>query len=227
MKKTLLFALLTMAFLFTGCKQKIEQAPEEVLNAFAKMFPDATHVEWSRQISTFTAIFYHNQHEKQVQFDRKGIWLKTRTEVSIYEVPVPVMTAVRKLSNREIDDVYLFEQSNGAAAYYMMEYNQETPFSTKQIYILTDGTILFRYGWYIPLCYRWHISFRYARHISFCCGWHIDSVAIKEYKGILKEYRDDMVKYAPDKDIFAATDAIDSQAFMKVDPPLFEGDRIL
>lgn len=142
MKKMLLFALLTMAFLFTGCKQKIEQAPEEVLNAFATMFPDATHVEWSRQISAFTADFYHDQHEKQVQFDSKGTWIQIRTEVSIYEVPVPVMAAVRKLSSRKIDDVYLFEQSNGAAAYYMMEYKQETPFSTKQIHILTDGTIL-------------------------------------------------------------------------------------
>ena len=142
MKKMLLFALLTMAFLFTGCKQRIEQAPEKVLSAFATMFPDATHVEWSRQISTFTADFYHDQHEKQVQFDSKGTWLQTKTEMSIYEVPVPVMAAVRKLNNRKIDDVYLFEQSNGAATYYMVEYKQETPFSTKQIHILTDGTIM-------------------------------------------------------------------------------------
>ena len=40
------------------------------------------------------------------------------------------------------DAGYFYEQSNGAAAYYMMEYKQETPFSTKQIHILTDGTIL-------------------------------------------------------------------------------------
>ena len=142
MKKVLLFTLLSMTFLFTGCKQKIEQAPEEVLNAFATMFPDATQVEWRRQISTFTADFYHDQHEKQVQFDSKGIWLQTRTEVSIYEDPVTVMEAVRKLSNRKINDVYLLEQSNGVAAYYMIEYKQEKPFSTKQIHILSDGAIL-------------------------------------------------------------------------------------
>ena len=62
--------------------------------------------------------------------------------MSIYEVPVPVMEAALKDSNRIIDDVYLFEQSNGAAAYYMVEYKQETPFSTKQINILANGTIL-------------------------------------------------------------------------------------
>lgn len=121
-----------MASLFTGCKQRIEQAPEEVLSAFGTMFPS----------STFTANFYHEQHEKQAQFDSTGIWLQTRTEMSIYEAPAPVMATARKLSDRKIDDVYLFEQSNGAAAYYMVEYKQETPFSTKQIHILTDGTII-------------------------------------------------------------------------------------
>lgn len=59
-----------------------------------------------------------------------------------YEVPASVMTTARKFCNRKIDDVYLFEQSNGAAAYYTVKYKQKTPFSTKQIHILTDGTIL-------------------------------------------------------------------------------------
>ena len=52
------------------------------------------------------------------------------------------MAIARKLSDRKIDDVYLFEQSNGAAAYYMVEYKQETPFSTRQINILANGTII-------------------------------------------------------------------------------------
>ena len=142
MKKMLLFALVIMASLFTGCKQRIEQAPEEVLSAFGKMFPGAIEVEWSRQISTFTADFYHDQHEKHVQFDSTGNWLRTRTRMSIYEVPVPVMETARKNGNRKINDVYLFEQSNGVAAYYMVEYKQETPFSTRQTNILADGTIL-------------------------------------------------------------------------------------
>ena len=142
MKKMLLFALVIMASLFTGCKQRIEQAPEEVLSAFGTMFPGATHIEWSRQISTFTANFYHEQHEKQAQLDSTGTWLQTRTEMSIYEAPAPVMATARKLSDRKIDDVYLFEQSNGVAAYYMVEYKQETPFSTRQINILANGTIL-------------------------------------------------------------------------------------
>ena len=157
-----------MASLFTGCKQRIEQAPEEVLSAFGTMFPGATHIEWSRQISTFTANFYHEQHEKQAQFDSTGIWLQTRTEMSIYEAPAPVMATARKLSNRKIDDVYLFEQSNGATAYYMVEYKQETPFSTRQIHILTDGTILsalYSDGYCSDKCRFIRTNILFLRHI--------------------------------------------------------------
>lgn len=142
MKKMLLFALVTMAFLSTGCKHRIGQAPNEVLHTFATMFPGATDVEWSRQISAFTADFYHDQHEKNAQFDSTGTLLRTRTGMSIYDVPAPVMETARKYSNRKIDNVYLFERSNGDVAYYMVEYRQETLFSTTQINILADGTIL-------------------------------------------------------------------------------------
>lgn len=83
MKKMLLFALVIMASLFTGCKQRIEQAPEEVLSAFGTMFPGATHIEWSRKISTFTANFYHEQHEKQAQFeDQRKKWVG-KSDISV------------------------------------------------------------------------------------------------------------------------------------------------
>ncbi len=142
MKRMLLFALITMALLLTGCKHRIGQPPKAVLQAFETIFPGATNVEWRRQISTFTADFYHDQHEKHVQFDSTGTWLLTRTELSIYEVSAPVLQTIRKFSNKKIDDVFLFEQPNGAAAYYMIQYKHGPLFSTEQIHILLDGTIL-------------------------------------------------------------------------------------
>ena len=131
-----------MAFLLTGCKHRIGRAPKAVLQAFETMFPGATHVQWVEQLTIYIADFYHDGHEKQAQFDSPGTWLQTKTKMSIYEVPTPVLEATHKFSDWKIDNVFLFEHSNGAAAYYMVEYRQETPFSTKQIHILTDGTIL-------------------------------------------------------------------------------------
>ena len=142
MKKMLLFALITIAFLLTGCKHRIGQPPKAVLQAFETMFPGASHEEWAEHLSVYMADFYHDGHEKQAQFDSMGTWLRTRTEISIYEVPAPVLETACNFSDWKIDDVFLYEQSNGAAAYYMVEYKQGTPFSTKQLHILTDGTIL-------------------------------------------------------------------------------------
>jgi hypothetical protein len=142
MKKMLLFALVTMAFLLTGCKHRIGQPTKAVLQTFETMFPGAIHVQWAEQFAVYMAYFYHDGHEKQAQFDSAGTWLRTRTETSIYEVPPQVLKTAREFSDWKIDDVFLFEQSNGAAAYYMVEYNHGTPFSTKHLHILTDGTIL-------------------------------------------------------------------------------------
>ncbi len=131
-----------MALLLTGCKHRIGRPPREVLQAFETIFPGASHTEWAEHFSVYVADFYHDGHEKQAQFDSTGTWLRIGTELSIYELPAPVMATAFEFSNRKIDDVYLFEQSNGSAAYYLVEYKQETPFSTKQIHILADGTIL-------------------------------------------------------------------------------------
>ena len=106
------------------------------------MFPGATHVLWAKQFAVYLADFYHDGHEKQAQFDSAGTWLRTRAETSIYEVPPQVLKTAREFSDWKIDDVFLFEQSNGAAAYYMVEYTQGTSFFTKQLLILKDGTIL-------------------------------------------------------------------------------------
>jgi len=141
MKKLLLFALITIAFFLVGCKQGIEQAPKAVIDTFETMFSDATYVEWSRHASVFKVGFYHDGHEKEAQFDSKGAWLRTKTKMSIYEVPTSVMKAAHKSSNGTIDNVYLFEQSNGAVAYYMVEYRRRAAFFTKQLHVLPDGTI--------------------------------------------------------------------------------------
>ena len=141
MKKLLLFTLITIAFFLGGCKQGIEQAPKAIIDTFETMFSDATYVEWSRHASVFKADFYHDGHEKEAQFDSTGAWLLTKTKLSIYEVPTAVMKVAYKSSKGTIDNVYLFEQPNGAVAYYMVEYRLRAAFSTRQLHVLPDGTI--------------------------------------------------------------------------------------
>ena len=142
MKKMHLFALLTIAFLLTGCKDGIKQAPKQVSQSFEAMFPNATRVEWDKEFSSYTADFYHDGHEKEAQFDKDGNWMRTKTELTIVEVPTPVMDAAHEYCDREIDDVYLYEQAQGVAIYYVIEFDQDITSREKQLHILPYGTIV-------------------------------------------------------------------------------------
>ena len=138
----LLFALLTIAFLLTGCKYGIKQTPKQVRQAFETLFPGAIHVEWDKEFSTYKADFYHEGREKEAQFDNEGNWMRTKTELSIVEVPAPVIEAAHEYCDWEIDDVCLYEQANGVAAYYLIEFDQDMSPREKQLHILPDGIIV-------------------------------------------------------------------------------------
>ena len=142
MRKMLLFALFTIAFLLTGCKYGTTHIPKQARQAFETMFPGATHVEWDKEFSSYKAEFYHEGHEKEALFDNEGNWMLTKTELSIVEVPAPVMDAAREHSDWEIDDVCLFEQADGVVAYYVIEFDQDMSPREKRLNILPDGTVV-------------------------------------------------------------------------------------
>ena len=142
MKNMLLFALLTIIFLFVGCTLEIRQAPKPVRNAFDSMFPGATHVEWEKVMSTYKAEFYHDGHEKEAQFDSDGTWQRTKTELSFFDIPTPVMETAREFCQWEIDDISLYEQSEGIPAFYLIEYDRDYAPGEKQLRVLPSGTIM-------------------------------------------------------------------------------------
>ena len=142
MKNMLLFALLTIVFLFVGCTLEIRQAPKPVRNAFDSMFPGATHVEWEKVMSTYKAEFYHDGHEKEAQFDSDGTWQRTKTELSFFDIPTPVMETAREFCQWEIDDISLYEQSEGIPAFYLIEYDRDYALGEKQLRVLPSGTIM-------------------------------------------------------------------------------------
>ena len=142
MTKKLLFALLTVVFLLAGCKYGIKQAPLQVRQAFETMFPEASHVEWDKEFSTYTAEFYHEGREKEAQFDNTGAWMRTKTKLTFFDVPNPVIEAAQKYSDGEIDDIFLYEQASGVAAYYMLEFDQDMSSREKQLHLLPNGTIV-------------------------------------------------------------------------------------
>ena len=145
MKKMLIFTLLTIVSFFVGCVSEIGQVPKSVQNAFDSMFPGATHVEWEKVLSTYHAEFYHDGHEKEAQFDGEGTWQRTRTKLSSFYVPAPVLETAREFCHRDIDDISLHEQSKGIPAYYLIEYDRDLATGEKQLRVLPNGTIMMTY----------------------------------------------------------------------------------
>ena len=52
------------------------------------------------------------------------------------------MEAAHGYCDWEIDKVFLYEQANGVAAYYMIEYDQDMSPREKKLHVLPDGTIV-------------------------------------------------------------------------------------
>ena len=142
MKQMLLLTLLTVAFLLTGCKYGIKQIPNPVRQSFKALFPGATRVKWDKDFSTYKADFYYEGHEKEAQFDKEGKWMRTKTELIISEVPAPVIETVHGYCDWEIDDILLYEQAKGIAAYYVIEFNQDMTPHEKQLRVLPNGNIV-------------------------------------------------------------------------------------
>ncbi len=144
MKKMLLLTLLSLLLLLAGCTIGIKQTPKAVRQAFDALLPGATHVEWESVLSTYKVEFYHDGHEKEAQFDKDGTWKRTKTELSFLDIPAPVMKAAQDYCNREIDEIPLFEQADGAPAYYPIEYDREQSDREKQLLLFPDGSVFTR-----------------------------------------------------------------------------------
>ena len=68
--------------------------------------------------------------------------MRTKTELTIVDVPSPVIDAAHEYGDWEIDDVYLYEQANGVTAYYVIEFDQDINSREKQLHVLPNGTIV-------------------------------------------------------------------------------------
>jgi hypothetical protein len=145
MKKMLLFALFTIIFLLSGCEVGIKQPPKAVRQTFDTMFPGATHVEWEKMMSSYKADFHHEGRKKEAQFNSTGAWERTKTELTIFDVPDPVMNTAQEYCDCKIDDITLHEQASGVPAFYLFEYDFVETSREKKLRIFPDGTVMFRF----------------------------------------------------------------------------------
>lgn len=140
----LLLAVFSLLLLLTGCTLSLKQTPKAVRQAFDSRYPRAIHAEWEKSLSAYKVDFYHDGHEKEAVFDKDGAWQRTKTEISLLDIPAPVLKAAQEYCDWEIDEVVLFEQAEGAPAYYQIEYDREQSDRAKQLLLFPDGSVFTR-----------------------------------------------------------------------------------
>lgn len=91
--------LLPIGLASTGQAQELveDQVPAAVRTAFTTRFPHATAVKWEQEnATTYEAEFKDQGIERSANFDGKGTWTETETEIKEAELPAPVRATLAR-----------------------------------------------------------------------------------------------------------------------------------
>ena len=102
-------------------KLKDSEVPTAVKQAFAKNFPSAKEVKWSKENATeFEAEFKSGATEKSANFDQSGKWVVTETEIKKSDLPQAVQAAVAKeFAGYKMDEIEKVEKPDNVVLYEM------------------------------------------------------------------------------------------------------------
>jgi uncharacterized membrane protein YkoI len=143
MKQILLIcAVLLLSGWLQAQKLKESEVPVIVKGAFMKNFPNAKDVKWSKESeSEFEAEFRNGSRIQAANFDSTGKLLITETEIKKTDLPVAVLTTIKK----EFDG-YKLEEIEKAEIHGSMFYELELEKGEKSytIQISPDGKVLKR-----------------------------------------------------------------------------------
>lgn len=139
-----MFISAAILFVISGaCGQKLKDAevPNAVKQAFAKQFPTAKGVKWSKESTDeFEAEFKSAQGEQSANFDMNGKWLITETEVSEKSLPAAVQQTIKtQFSGYKIEETEKAETPDQGAFY---EIKLERGEKTIVAQISSDGKVL-------------------------------------------------------------------------------------
>lgn len=107
MKKFKFNLLAGLLFLISAsvCAQN---APEKVQEAFKKMYPKVTTVEWEHKGDYHIVGFVSDSHDMNVWFGNNARWIMTETNVeSLEEVPAPIAKAFMQTETPPIQIRYI------------------------------------------------------------------------------------------------------------------------
>jgi hypothetical protein len=118
MKTTFTLVLLTF---FISSISAID-APEAVVNAFSKQFPNITKVKWEKEKENlWEGEFKLDGIEYSACFDNEGNWIETEQEINMKDIPITIKAAIEKeFPGFKIEDVELIETASGKTYNFLL-----------------------------------------------------------------------------------------------------------
>lgn len=86
------------------------KVPQAVIDGFVNAFDHSINIEWTKSGKYYEALFYENEIEKIVRFDKKGILLEIRTNIAPASLAEPSRSAA--FANGEIMNVIEINREN-------------------------------------------------------------------------------------------------------------------
>ena len=122
-------------------KLKENEVPKAVKESFAKRFPKAKEVKWSKEDATeFEAEFEIDEAEQSVNFDQAGKWLVTETEIKSSQLPASVKATIAKeFAGYKIEEA---EKTDAASEGVFYEVELEKGELNYEVQISSDGKVL-------------------------------------------------------------------------------------
>ncbi len=90
----MILSVFLLAFSFTACSQS--KVPKAVKTAFNKKFPTVKKVDWDKEgTAQWEAEFKLNKKDMSANFDNRGNWKETETELENNAVPAVVLDVLK------------------------------------------------------------------------------------------------------------------------------------
>ena len=117
------------------------KAPSEVQKTLKEKFPDAKSVKWEKESDGgWEAEFSMNGNETSVEFDSKGIWKQTETEIEASDLPEAIRDAIKtKYTDYAVEEAEMVETADGEVVY---EVDFKKGKEEMEILFAADGSVL-------------------------------------------------------------------------------------
>ncbi len=87
--------LIGLTYTATVSHAQAKAIPAEVTNAFNKMFPNATNVQWKEKVSYYVAFFNVKNEKYEAKFAMDAGWLSTERGIPLDSLPSLVKDSLK------------------------------------------------------------------------------------------------------------------------------------